>query len=65
MPKSINDFFNANSKLIKEPLKLIEQLFIEVLDRYDLGPNADESKGDKLSTFGIVNPQIVLTQSFI
>lgn len=64
MPKSINDFFNANSKLIKEPLKLIEQLFIEVLDRYDLSPNIDESKGDTLM-FGIVNPQIVLTQSFI
>jgi len=64
LPKSINDYFISNSGLIKEPDKFIDQLFITVLDRYDLSPGAEEvTKSDKAHR-GIVNPQIVLTQSF-
>ena len=44
LPKSINDFFTANTNLIKNPVKLVEQLFIEVLDRFDLTQKPDEAK---------------------
>jgi len=64
LPKSINDYFTANAGLLKEPDKFIEQLFINVLDRYDLSPGSEEAtQSDKVHR-GIVNPQIVLTQSF-
>lgn len=64
LPKSINDYFTANAGLLKEPDKFIEQLFIKVLDRYDLSPGSEEAtQSDKVHR-GIVNPQIVLTQSF-
>ncbi len=64
LPKSINDYFIANAGLLKEKEKFIEQLFINVLDRYDLSPGSEEtSQTDKVDR-GIVNPQIVLTQSF-
>ena len=65
LPKSINDFFVSNSKLLKEPVKFVEQLFIEVLDRYDLSAKADSGAKENKSHQGIVNPKIVLTQSFI
>jgi hypothetical protein len=64
LPKSINDFFVEKAKLMKEPLNFIDQLFIDVLDRYDFGPNSSEAKDTKVSSVGIINPQIVLTQSF-
>lgn len=66
LPKSINDFFDINTALsVKNQLKFIEELFIEVLDRYDLSPNADiESMKENDSHHGIINPKIVLTQSF-
>jgi len=64
LPKSINDYFTANAALLKEPDKFIEQLFINVLDRYDLSTGSVEAfQSDKLHR-GIVNPQIVITQSF-
>lgn len=64
LPKSINDYFIANAGLLKEKEKFIEQLFINVLDRYDLSPGSEKtSQTDKVDR-GIVNPQIVLTQSF-
>jgi ERCC4-related helicase len=64
LPKSINDYFTANAGLLKEPDKFIEQLFIKVLDRYDLSTGSDEvTQSDKVHR-GIVNPQIVITQSF-
>ncbi|HEX5150432.1 MAG TPA: helicase-related protein [Parafilimonas sp.] len=63
LPTSVNDFFKAKSKVLKEPSKFIEQLFVEVLDRYDLSSNANIEKEDKTQR-GIVNPKIVLTQSF-
>ncbi len=64
LPKSINDFFTSNAGLLKEPEKFIEQLFITVLDRYDLSPGSEEGPQSDKAHRGIVNPQIVLTQSF-
>lgn len=64
LPKSINDFFTSNAGLLKEPEKFIEQLFITVLDRYDLSPGSEEAPQSDKAHRGIVNPQIVLTQSF-
>ena len=64
LPKSINDFFTSNAGLLKEPDKFIEQLFITVLDRYDLSPGSEEMPQSEKAHRGIVNPQIVLTQSF-
>lgn len=64
LPKSINDYFTSNAGLLKEPDKFIEQLFITVLDRYDLSPGSEEMPQSEKAHRGIVNPQIVLTQSF-
>ena len=64
LPKSINDFFVANGKLLKEPPKFVEQLFVDLLDSYDLSSNAEAGE-EKRSGQGIVNPKIVLTQSFV
>jgi superfamily II DNA/RNA helicase len=64
LPKSINDFFISNAKLIKEPSKFVEQLFIDLLDSYDLSTNAEAGE-EKRGGQGIVNPKIVLTQSFV
>jgi superfamily II DNA or RNA helicase len=64
LPKSINDFFVANGKLLKEPPKFVEQLFIDLLDSYDLSSNAEAGE-EKRGSQGIVNPKIVLTQSFV
>jgi len=64
LPKSINDFFTANRELFKEPPKFIEQLFINLLDSYDLSINAEVTE-EKRTGQGIVNPKIVLTQSFV
>ncbi len=65
LPKSINDYFTGNAKLLKEPVKFVDQLFIDVLDRYDLSSNVDDGNKEPKSHGGIVNPQIVLTQSFV
>lgn len=64
LPKSINNFQNTNITLNKEPNKFIEKFFIEVLDRYDLSSKYDNSSEKNDSNRGIVNPKIVLTQSF-
>jgi Superfamily II DNA and RNA helicases len=64
LPKSINDFFAANSKLIKQPLLLVEQLFLDVLNRYDFSSNADDNNKNNKTSIGIINPKIVITQSF-
>jgi hypothetical protein len=63
LPKSINDFFTAHAKLLKEPTRFVEQLFVELLDNYDLSTNAEAGE-EKRTGQGIVNPKIVLTQSF-
>lgn len=64
LPKSINDFFISNIELFKESDQFIEQLFITVLDRYNLSPNLGETPQSDETYSGIVDPQIVLTQSF-
>ena len=64
LPKSINDYFASNGILLKEPEKFINQLFITVLDRYDLSSSSEEGQQPEKTNRGIVNPQIVLTQSF-
>jgi superfamily II DNA or RNA helicase len=63
LPKSINDFFSANESLFKDPGALIDKLFVDVLDKYDLSSNVDFEYDPNLS-HGIINPKIVLTQSF-
>jgi superfamily II DNA/RNA helicase/polyhydroxyalkanoate synthesis regulator phasin len=40
LPKSINDFFVKKANLIREPQKFVEQLFIDLLDSYDLSSNS-------------------------
>jgi superfamily II DNA/RNA helicase len=64
LPKSINDYFKSNASLLKERDKFIYRLFITVLDRYDLSPGSEETPQSDKTHRGIVNPQIVLTQSF-
>jgi|APTNR8051073442_1049403.scaffolds.fasta_scaffold00523_22 superfamily II DNA/RNA helicase len=63
LPQSINDFFVTNVNLFKEPTRFIEQLFVELLDGYDLSSNVENP--EKKTTQGIINPKIVLTQSFV
>lgn len=65
LPKSINDYFTGNAQLLKEPVKFVNQLFIDVLDRYDLSSNLDDGSKETIAHGGIVNPKIVLTQSFV
>jgi superfamily II DNA/RNA helicase len=64
LPKSINDYFTSNAGLLKEPDKFIDNLFITVLDRYDLSPGSEEVPRTDKAQRGIVNPLIVITQSF-
>lgn len=64
LPKSINDFFTSNAGLFKETDKFITQLFIIVLDKYDLSSVSEEVSKVEKAHRGIINPQIVLTQSF-
>jgi superfamily II DNA or RNA helicase/polyhydroxyalkanoate synthesis regulator phasin len=63
LPKSINDFFTTHAKLLKDPTRFVEQLFNDLLDSYDLSSNAEASEEKRIGQ-GIVNPKIVLTQSF-
>ncbi|MDX5346070.1 MAG: hypothetical protein LPK19_02390, partial [Hymenobacteraceae bacterium] len=64
LPKLINDFFAEHIKLFVQPDKFIEKLFLDVLDRYDLSPGGEEDNKDGKGGRGIINPKIVLTQSF-
>ena len=64
LPKNINDFFYAYANMLKEPQKFIDKLFIDILDKFDFSSNVDVIIKDDISNFGIVNPKIVLTQSF-
>jgi len=62
-PKIVNDYFIKNQNLQKDSVNFIDKLFIEVLDKYDLSSNIDSFTNENTSG-AIINPQIVLTQSF-
>ncbi len=64
LPKDINVFFAANEKLLKEPNQFVDKLFIDILDKFDFSSNVDSIIKDDNFNFGIINPKIVLTQSF-
>ena len=66
LPKNINTFYKANEKLlISDRDKYYDRLFKEVLDQYDLSSNLDkELRHPEESPRGIIDPKIVLTQSF-
>lgn len=63
-PKEINDFFTTNEKVMSVPDKFIELLFVQVLERYDLSPKSMDTAKQEIRPRGIINPKIVLTQSF-
>lgn len=64
LPQSINDFFASNQKLLKEPDKFMDRLFTDLLDKYNLSINT-ETDEEETTVQGIINPKIVLTQSFV
>ncbi|MBK9097511.1 MAG: restriction endonuclease subunit R [bacterium] len=65
LPKLINEFYKENENLMKKNHnKFIDQLFFEILDKYDLSANIDERADDKMNR-GIVNPKIIISESFI
>ena len=63
LPKSVNEYFKANEKNLKNINAFMDGLFKEVLDRYDLSIHENED-AKKTNNRGIINPEIVLTQSF-
>lgn len=63
LPKSVNEYFKANEKNLKNINGFMDGLFKEVLDRYDLSIHENEDS-KKTNNRGIINPEIVLTQSF-
>lgn len=64
LPKSINDYFNINLAITADPVKFIDGLFNDVFDRIDLSVNVEEQlKGYEILR-SIINPKIVLTQSY-
>lgn len=65
MPKTINQFFTGNTALLKDPSKFVEKFFLEVLDKYDLSSNIDSEREEDNINRGIVNPKIILSESFI
>ncbi len=66
LPKSINDYFTANAKGFKDVQIFIDNLFIKVLDSYDFSSNSGEiNSNNQENNKGIIEPQIVLTQSFV
>lgn len=63
LPKSVNDYFKANEKKLNNINEFMDGLFKEVLDRYDLSVHEGENTMNT-NNRGIINPEIVLTQSF-
>ncbi|MCH8549929.1 MAG: phospholipase D-like domain-containing protein [Balneolaceae bacterium] len=63
LPKSVNDYFKANEKKLNNINGFMDGLFKEVLDRYDLSVHEGENSMNT-NNRGIINPEIVLTQSF-
>ncbi|MBL7846236.1 MAG: helicase [Cyclobacteriaceae bacterium] len=65
MPKSVNDFFAANGYMLKDHEQFFDLLFKTVLDRYDLSSRVEDGHFSEQAGYrGIINPRIVLTQSF-
>jgi hypothetical protein len=64
-PKSVNDFFNTHIDLMKTPENFINQLFLNVLDKYDLSSNNDNPVSGNNKPRGIINPKIIVNQSFV
>ena len=64
LPKSVNSFFISNKSLLKTVDVFIVELFKQVLDRYDLSNKSNDLKKEDSNMNGIINPKIVLTQSF-
>lgn len=63
LPKHINDFHKRNKVTLgKAPQTYFDSLFKDVLDKYDLSPKTTQSS--KKTIPGVINPKIVLTQSF-
>lgn len=64
LPKQINDFFTIESPLMKKPPEFIDKLFKQVLDKYDLSTNLEDYLKSEENQTGVINPTIVLTESF-
>lgn len=64
LPKSVNEYFKKNASLISNEELFMDGLFRDVLDRFDLSTRIDSDE-IKTKPRGIVNPKIVLTQSFV
>lgn len=64
LPKSINDFFTAHQALLRETDKFIDQLFLTVLDKYNLSSDSQQESFADNTPREIINPQIVITESF-
>jgi len=62
-PKIINDFFVNNQIIQKDTTGFINKLFIDLLDKYDLSANINSDFIENVPG-AIINPKIVLTQSF-
>ncbi len=64
LPTTINQFHDANEKdLVKNTDAYFDKLFREVLDDFSGIPEEEQEEVKSLPR-GIVNPKIVLTQSF-
>ena len=64
LPKSINDYFSAHADLQRELDKFIDQLFLTVLDKYNLSSDSQQESYADNTPREIINPQIVITESF-
>ncbi|HRS41831.1 MAG TPA: helicase-related protein, partial [Dysgonamonadaceae bacterium] len=65
LPKSINDYFTVHQALLlREPDKFIDQLFITILDQFNLSSNSEQESYTDNNPRGVINPQIVITESF-
>ncbi len=63
LPKSINEYFVTNNKKLKTPEIFIAAFVKDVLEKYELSSSTIDPTLLKVKR-GIVNPQIILTQSF-
>lgn len=66
LPKSINDFYKKEVPNTKDITVFIDKFFVEVLDNYDFSSKSSRNQNGNKSNnrMGIIEPQIVLTQSF-